>query len=71
MMDDFFSPHDVSGERTSCKEVVVTLPEKILGYPWTSGEIYQLAVWADQTGSGSASDLLRAVAEAVEASEEE
>lgn len=51
------------------QEVTFILPEKILGYPWQAEEIHQLADWALNAGSGSAYDLLRQVALALEAVE--
>ena len=70
VMKRLLHPNEDEAVRAASQEVMMTLPEKILGSPWEREEIYQLAAWADAAGSGSASDLLWAVAEALAASKE-
>lgn len=56
--------HDPEPE---AKSVTVTLPERILGRPWTVVELRMLAEWADNAGSGEAGAVLGHVADALDA----
>lgn len=47
--------------------VTVSLPERILGRPWTVRELRMLAEWADNAGSGEAGSVLGHVADALDA----
>ena len=72
-MDKFIhwiAPHHRKHAALTDSQVVVDLPSKIMDRPWSAAEVRQMAVWANDAGSGSTMDLLNAVASGMERKDE-